>query len=220
MITRSRLLLAAVVAALTLAAGVQAASANRLMLSNQSLSIAWNVVKIANSGARIEIKCPMTLEGSFHSRTLSKVSGQLIGYITRALLMGASCNSRLNTTTTLFLNGIEAGTNTLPWHIRYDSFAGRLPAITSVRIQIIGASILVNALGFECLYQSTAGLPLFADANIEVGSTVSSLKFVETASIPRFMGNMLCPQNVIFEGTSNAPVLQGTTNTIRITLVQ
>lgn len=212
----SRLLTATVASALLLAAAVGTASANRLLLSNQNLTITWSVAKIAIPTSSVEIRCRVQLEGSFHSRSISKVSGALIGHITEAGITQASC-VRNGITVALFLRTAESGVETLPWHIRYDSFTGRLPRIEGVRIQIIGLSLQLNVGGMLCLYASTPGLPLYATFGIEEGGTVTKLRFLETAGIPK-TGGMLCPEPVIFQGDGTV-VLRGTTNAIRITLV-
>jgi ABC-type amino acid transport substrate-binding protein len=186
MTTCRKLLLAALIAAASLAALVGSAAARRLQLSEQHIRAEWGVAELArfsDAGGTFGINCRLTVEGSFHSRTLSKVCGQLIGYITDAFAPTCEAMGEV-----AVLNGIEpvhTGTiapNLLPWHVRFDSFTGTLPNITSIRIQVIGAAILYWNAFSGCLFRSTAEKPLFARLNIAAGGTITSMQWEETFS--------------------------------------
>lgn len=120
-------LLAVVGGAVLLGALVGPASARSLSSSSQTFRMMFSRLEWENGFVRT--RCPVTLEGSFHSRIIAKVSGTLIGLIT-AVPRG-TCT--LNTMTVL--------TETLPWHVRYTSFAASLPAIVQVTLNVIGFSI-------------------------------------------------------------------------------
>ena len=113
----------AMAAATLLLAGVAAsASARSLSTSEQSLRATWSSVEFAGSGATI--RCRVTLEGSFHARSISKVRGALAGAVTRAII-GHPCTGGEAWAD----NGTESeplGTapNKLPFHITYESFQG------------------------------------------------------------------------------------------------
>jgi len=221
--TRIRLGLAALTTALIFAAAVSTAAARRLQLSNQNITAKWTALTFSSEagGEGIEIACPLTLEGSFHSRTISKVSGQLIGYITRANLTSASCIFRGGATHMQILNGTEGTTTSLPWHIQYNSFAGTLPRIRGVRLALIGFAFLTRAiLGVTCLYKSTQREPLFGIVEVnEATGAVTGLRADETGTIPLFAGGFGCPGSEFFAG--RAGVTQtGTEAAITIRLVQ
>jgi hypothetical protein len=163
--------LAAGVLVVTLAlAGSATVAARRLAFNSTSfrMSLPLGYGELFGS-----IECVVTFEGSFHSRTLSKVSGQLVGYITRAAATrpcreGAAAEGWV-------LNGTETppgGTavQTLPWHLRFLSFSGTLPAITAIRIQVVGMSFLYRNTIFACLYRSTTGEPWFFILNRETAT--------------------------------------------------
>jgi len=95
------------------------------------------------------VRCPVTLEGSFHSKTTSKVAGQLVGYISRVTVGNASCTSGHST----------ALTETLPWHITYEGFTGTLPRITEIHILLVGAAFRFELLGSFCLARTTTTEP-------------------------------------------------------------
>ncbi|MGN6189051.1 MAG: hypothetical protein ACTHOE_09140 [Conexibacter sp.] len=141
-------ILSTIAATVLLALLVSTASATRLEISSQTLRTAFSRLIIAESfGSTTE--CQVTLEGSLHSRTIQKVAGTLIGYITRADLGACAAG-----TATIL-------TETLPWHLRYLSFNGTLPNITRVVSNIIGVAFRARLpTGSNCLARSTAEEPV------------------------------------------------------------
>lgn len=138
---------AGVVAALMLAVAVTTATAGRIQLSSQQFRATWAPVSFQISAG--VMRCNVTLEGSLHSRTLAKVSGALVGHISRASI--GSCVG----------GELRPLPESLPWHVRYSSFSGTLPRISTVRFGIVGFTLWFNHLfGIRCLYRSTAGEPL------------------------------------------------------------
>jgi hypothetical protein len=220
--TRTKLLITTLTAAVVLAAAVGTATARRLETSNQFIRVVWNALKFnEGGGGGPSVTCPVTLEGSFHSRTISKVSGQLIGYITRAALTRNGCVLAGGAENIRILNGVEEPTNTLPWHVRYDSFEGTLPNIAGIRLQLIGAAFLLTAFGVSCLYKSTEASPAFGNALLNAGHVVTDLKPREEKTIPKFAGGALCPNTGRFSSAAASTVsLLGATTSIIITLVQ
>ena len=85
------LVLALAAAAMALAAGT--ASATRLSVNTTRFDVRWNLpenplVFLAPFGSNIS--CGVTLLGSFHNRTITKMSESLIGYVTRSGLIDLS----------------------------------------------------------------------------------------------------------------------------------
>src|SRR5262245_52268270 len=127
--TRSRLSFATLTAIVLMSISVSSTSANRLSISNQGFRIAWAALDFfSEGGTEAAIECPVTLEGTFHRRTIVKIRGSLVGAVTRAVIGGERCIGARAT----------ALTNTLPWHVTYESFRGRLPAIERVRLLLRG----------------------------------------------------------------------------------
>jgi hypothetical protein len=154
---------AALLVVLTLALAVGAAQANRLRLSATSFSMRWRELYFAKGVGSEEgsvARCPLTLSGSFHSTTLSKVSGSLVGYVTSADM--ATCSQ--GSATLLRAN--------LPWHVTYTGFLGTLPNITGVRVGVIGFSVSIFSpvLFRACLMRTTTLEPLGLALSREVGS--------------------------------------------------
>jgi len=145
-----KLLLAAVGATVLLGALVSSASARNFEQSSQRTRAIFTNVEFHLPGATT--RCALTLEGSLHSRTIAKVAGSLVGYITRADLGVCAAGTATILTTTL------------PWHVRYSGFEGALPEIRSAITHIIGASWRVRESGgIACLSRSTAGEPVIGN---------------------------------------------------------
>jgi hypothetical protein len=221
---RSRLLLATLVAAASLAVAVSTAGARRIEFSDQHIRAYWGGFTptiLSDGGGFFIIECVATVEGSFHSRTLSKVSGQLIGYITAAVVPFVCEEGEV-----AILNGIEpvhTGTvspNRLPWHIRFDSFTGVLPRITGIRIQIIDASILLWNAFAGCLYRSTSARPLYAILEVVEGRIVD-MRWNEAFNIPLAVTLFgFCPAGGRLSERSESLEAQGMTTRVFVRLVQ
>ncbi len=106
------------------------------------------------------LECRLSLEGTLHNGLLEKVSGILLGYITRASF--ESCSGGVFATLT----------ENLPWHIRYAAIAGTLPSAVT--------SLLVMLVGFEFQFESAAATCLYGNAAI--GGSLPTTKVSETTS--------------------------------------
>jgi len=202
---RTKLVLTALTAALVLSAAVGSASATRLEISNTGIRVLYRALTFSESGGGSETICPVTLEGTFHSRTISKVANSLVGFITRAFSASASCTGAGRAV-------VLAGT--LPWHVRYESFEGTLPNITGINLLLEGASFLITEFGVSCLYRGQAR----GTAVREAGGAIT-LRADPNRLIPKSSGGILCPANGRFAGAEPVTNLGGTTP-IRVTLVR
>ncbi|MGN6189049.1 MAG: hypothetical protein ACTHOE_09130 [Conexibacter sp.] len=198
-----KLLLAAVGATVLLGALVSTASATRLESSSQTLRTAFTSVRFRETfGSTTD--CAVTLEGSLHSRTIQKVAGTLIGYITRADL--GPC-AGTGTATIL--------TETLPWHVRYLAFSGTLPNITRLIINVIGSAFRVRfPTGSNCLARSTPEEP--AIGTFERDITTRELTAAEIGG--RIRTSCLNISGT-FESSRNRPTVLGGTAGITVTLI-
>jgi hypothetical protein len=177
------------------------ACAARLSLSSSTFRI------ISGPGEREgTIICPLTLEGSFHSRTLAKVANSLIGYITRASLNEGLCTGGRAT----YLR------ETLPWHLQYAGFSGTLPNIASIGTKIIGLSYVAVEPPFEmrCLYRTTAETPGIGIWSREVGGRIINFRFGENE---RIRGSCGFERNLI--GSTPGVTELGSTTAITLTLI-
>ncbi len=213
-----KLLLTALTAAIVLGGVVGTASARRFETSNQLIRVVWSSLRFANSAAAEasqEVRCPVTLEGSFHSKTISKVCGQLVGLISRAALTRSACTFRSITEVEIL-----PPSATRVWRILYVSFTGTLPIIRTIRVKLIAASFRLGVSGIQCLFESTNTSPALGDIELnETTGAVTGLRAISTSPIPKHEGGILCPGSLIFEGTGTVTQL-GNTTAITIKLVQ
>ncbi|MFL5909760.1 MAG: hypothetical protein ACJ768_04220 [Gaiellaceae bacterium] len=142
MARRIKVTLLGLVAALTmLAAFVPPASARTFSFDDNNFRAAWSSIEFSSESIST-VRCPLTLEGTFVGRTVAKRAGAVIGRVIRADFRGGLAAGECTNGTA------RANTETLPWDITYDSFAGTLPNITSVRLSLIGASFEADSLDF------------------------------------------------------------------------
>ena len=136
----TKLLLASLTATAILAMAISSASANRLSVSNNRLwRVTWTSLRFLNNVNTNTVLCPVTLEGSFHSATIVKTIGALLGYVTRASLIN-NCTGGHAT----------IRTETLPWHIRYRGYSGTLPNITLIILGLSRTRFRVETGGITC----------------------------------------------------------------------
>jgi hypothetical protein len=191
-------------ALIMLAALATTASAAHLRDSSQNIRAVWTGLEYE---AGVTVRCPVTVEGSFHSSTISKTAGALIGYISRAIIGEASCSGGRARTLT----------ENLPWHIRYASFEGTLPNITRVNLNVIGIRFLLLATfpiigSVSCLYVTEASHPATMSPVRENGGAITSV-----AAGGSINGTGICPEGR-FGGSGRVSVL-GTTTAISVTLI-
>jgi len=198
---------AALTATLALALAVGSASANRLSYSENRFRIIWASLTFSESGGNFPITCPVTLEGSFVARTVAKTREATVGYINRASVNSPGCTEGQATILS----------ETLPWTVKFQSFTGTLPNITSVRHSLIGAAFQVEpGLGIVCLARSSEAHPAAGEANREAGGNITSL--TPDASLPLPITGNACPSAGIFGGSGEVYV-QGTTQRVRLSLI-
>jgi len=198
-----KVLLAVASATVLLGALASSASGRALSLSNQSMRATFSSVEV---NIFEEVRCQMTLESSFHSRTFGKVAGSLIGYITSAIVGPCSAG-----TTATILRG------TLPWHVRYAGFLGTLPNIISIRTNVVGAGLRIGVSGFACLFRTTEVEP----GIMTYGRNTTTQEITEASISGRIRTGSECFNLAGTFRSGSAPVsLLGTSSTrITVTLI-
>src|SRR6185436_3861009 len=181
-------------------------SARNLSTSNSNIRADFRPLVFFNGEARLT--CDVTLEGSFHYRTIVKSRLSLVGYITRVDVNEAGC------TGAGLLAGARARANreTLPWHISYEGFTGRLPNFDStILLQHTDFTIFNIFLVGSCIYEGNARL--FFDR------ALNELRVDETTGIPKTPGSPgACPASGAPGGRTRATLL-GTSTPITVTLI-
>jgi len=187
-------------AALILAVAVSPASARSFSLSSQQIGVAWSPLNfIVGPFESNTIRCTLSLEGSFHTRTFAKVRESLVGYVTRSAIQSPCTNGEFH---------VLAET---PWHLRYEGFTGALPRITSIRTRLIEFSIWFNsALGPRCLYRSTVTNPAAFTLSFESGIPTGAALEV---SLPETQGGM-CLGTIRVEGRGGRVTTEATLSLI------
>ena len=217
--TRAKLLLGGLTVALVMAAAISSTSAHRLQSSEIIYRSTWGPIEFTAGG--VTIRCDATIEHTLHSRTISKVSGLLIGNIDRVQITRPCTGGEA-----YFLNAVENLEGSivpfrLPWHVRYASFNGALPRIERVRLQVIELALLlrVTILGMvlNCLYESTEARPaiLILNVNTETGR-VEGIEAESGSTIPRATGVAACPTTAVWRDRGVARSLTGEVITIRL----
>jgi hypothetical protein len=203
---RIKLLLAGLAAALLLSMAVGGASANRISLSNKNFRDVWTSIELTSETGTI--RCPMTIEGSFHSAMIAKVAA-LVGHITRATTPSGTCTNGSKT----------INQEALPWHMHYTDYAGTLPAIWDIGFDIVGMKFTKTSGGLTCTSITTTANPARANANLGARGVIIGVRWDETAVIPA-RGGFFCELagNWRFAGTGTMTLL-GTTTPIAMTLI-
>jgi hypothetical protein len=179
-----------------LSAVVSVASAGRRSVSSQTFR--WAIARWDISGGFGTTECPVTLEGSYHSRTFAKVIGALIGYVTRAVLGVCPRGSA-----TVLLP-------TLPIHARYAGFGGTLPNYSwwDKLLNFLGLEVKEPTFGVTCLL---SGGTLRARENREASGALTSVELTGRS-----------PSSCGIEGTvsgTGAVTVAGSAARITITLI-
>jgi hypothetical protein len=182
-------LLVALAAMLVLALGASSAWASR----GVELSVATGelgsvradsrALTFTDTGGTAEIICEVNRTLRLE-RTIAKSVGARVGQVTRVDIRNC--------------RGGSVRVLNLPWTVSYVSFAGTLPNITSVRLELRGAAFLISAFfGIaECLYRGNA-------QGTTVGNPVSEIRADESIVTPLFdesLSSVSCPREGIFRG--------------------
>ena len=192
--TRSKLLVAALIAMLALSIGAGIASANRSIQTNPGgvTRITFRELRFSGSEGGVVITCRVVLTANLNAR-IAKARGSAAGSITAVEVRECRGGAAI----------VRA--ETLPWAVQFDSFGGTLPRITSVRLRLIRATFLLEVFGVRCRYQGNA-------EGITNGPEVTTLRADERIAIPGG-GEFLCPPSGTFGGTGTVAPTQ------RLTLV-
>lgn len=172
------------------------AFAGRLSLSSQTVRATF--ARVNFSGGLGTIECQLTVEGSFHTRTLAKVEGLLFGYITAA------------TVGTCARGSATVLRETMPWHQVFGSFAGTLPNITRITAHIRGARFRLRepTFGIQCV-------ALLDDILLISNEALGVLTSAELAGT----AEQDCGIPATISGRSNSFTVLGAATRITVTLI-
>jgi hypothetical protein len=205
-----RLLLAIATALVVVAATASHAFANRFEWSANNFRIVWTNFEWKFEGGG-GILCPVTMEGTFHSRTFVKTLELLIGHVTAAASAPmANC-----------MGGRIIPDVTTPWNIRYSGFTGTLPAITSVKVRIVSMRWRIFDGLNECILTTEAAKPFKGAFNINAAGEALTFRPDETGRIELVAGTeIICFFVTVFPAANNGNVtLLGVTTKLRLRLI-
>ena len=206
----SKLILAGLTASLLMAIAISGtATAQTFSLNNMNFRVVWRTLEFKNETGLGTIRCPVTLEGSFHSQTISKVEKALIGQVSRGTVGSASCTSGPAT----------IDQESLPWHITYNGFRGILPRINSIRLLLSGPRFqLREPFGATCQASADTAHEARGEAFLNASGEVTTIRPDRTPNIPL---TGCAASNGRFEAPEGDGIvtLLGTTTRIRVTLI-
>jgi hypothetical protein len=217
-----KVLMAALAASMLLSALTTTASARNLSVSNQNFRLVWDSLSLS-SGLGVDIECRVTLEGSFHRRTIAKVARSLIGAVTSAISDSANCTGG----TGWAHNGRESilgrtAAQSLPWHVTYEDFAGTLPRIETIDVLLRGIRFTILIPGICLATYGRAEDNITGRVAIEAGgnaTTITPVNGQNSASLLTIHEQpFFCPSRGLFLGTGDVS-LTGNDTPIRVTLI-
>jgi hypothetical protein len=216
--TSAKLGLAALVAALLLASAISTASARSLSVSEQSFKETFASYEF---NASVTIRCRTTFEGSFHTRTIVKIVGSLIGSISRAIVAHPCTGGEVWIDDGVSIQPLGTAPKKLPFHVRYRGFTGTLPSLGSYFIGINTSFVVQGTvLGLTC--RGRYGRPEDSISNVgarEAGGGITSITANGRASLVEELGpNRVCPASASLVGTGTMVNLT-TAARVTITLI-
>jgi hypothetical protein len=187
-------------AAASLGLLVGAASAGRLSTTSQTARDTFREVRF--SGGFGTTVCNVTAEGSFHSKTIAKTAGLLLGYLTSVAVGGCTQGSA----TVL--------RETLPWHVRYQGFTGTLPNISTVVLRVVGVAFAIRepVFGITCLARATEAVPTIVTFTREASGALTGSEIGGTLPTN-------CGAEGTLQGTSNSFTVLNSASRITVTLI-
>ena len=183
---RTKTILPLLAATALLALAASGASARSFSFSEKNFELIWNPALTSktqltfgdNSGS-IVIECNVTLLGRYSVNTVAKRTEVNQGTINHGETEGCR-----NGTLTI-------RTETMPWNLRYRSFTGTLPAITTITTGMIGATFRVRERnGATCISQTTTAEPGVGIIEERL-TNLETIRADETRTI-RLGGEFLC----------------------------
>jgi hypothetical protein len=203
--TIGKLALAGLTVTLCMSLAVSTASAARLSMSSRTFRLTWSSLRFEELEFGSTFACPVTLDGSFNSSTIRKVMSAVIGYVNRAA----------HGTCTGTVEEFEFGQETLPWAVKYQSFTGTLPNITSIGLTRESDTIRHRVGAVVCVYRRVG-----AGTGLSIGAGGAVTAITETAVNWTLIQGMHppCPSAERMNGNGSVSVL-GTTTAISVRLI-
>jgi hypothetical protein len=197
--------LSTVTAMLLLCGAISSASSRSISVSDQSFRVSWSSLEFQVREVTT-IRCRVTLEGSFHTRTIAKVARALIGAISRAIVSHPCTGGEA-----WMDNGVEntpgGRFNRLPFHFTYENFVAPtgLPNITAIGVLLSRTSFVIQAGGLCTGRYGTSEDNISLVAAIRRGGFFQTLERIVSGinkvwHLVRQLGGIFCPRELTLEG--------------------
>lgn len=194
-----QLALAGLAATLLLGLAANPTYAGRLSLTARTFKIAWPRLELTDETSTARAICPVTLQGSFHSTTLRKTVGAVLGYATRHETGRCSVGEA----------ELERGISGV-WSIQYVGFTGTLPRISGFTVKIVEVHYSFRAFNNEvCGYFEIGAEQPKGTFQIEASARITGFVLDTTVFLPRTGLNFFCPQRSAQRGTATVTTVTG-----------
>lgn len=181
--------------------GALVGGANARILSSSSQTWRATFRTVTFNGVFGNIRCSLSLEGSFNARTIGKTAVSILyGHVNSANLGPCA------TGTATILRA------TLPWHVGFYRYFGTLPNVTVIGLIIRTFSIRIREPFATCLATSSNESPAVLNLNRELGGAVATAELGGT--IPTS-----CGATGSFESSRDPFTVSGSATRITITLI-
>lgn len=183
-----KLVLASLLAVLTLGAAVQSASAYDASITPGGGFTATGTVTFSDAGGLLNIACPYTFDGTFFNGPVPLTAGSQFGQVDAVTIGGCPGGSAITL-------------NDEPWPLLLRTVLGSAPnAVTGLLFDISGfgwqLSWSIFGIPTICLYGGTIG----ALAVISSSATIPSITLLPN-TVPKVNGSQNCPSSARFNGT-------------------
>ncbi len=177
----------AALAVLALTAFAGSAPARRLRVNDQNYEWIWEGAagRLRMSTAGRTIACNITLKGQFEAASFEKVTTPALARITETVNPGAGeCQSMME-------ERFVALAST-PWEVRYESFTGTLPNISSIIVRVIRGGFRLT-LGTEvCDYPFETNRYFRATIAVDGAGRLTSITPDVARRIPSTSAGLVC----------------------------
>lgn len=206
MLTRVRIWLIACAAIAALLAIAGNGSARRLSFEGATFRIVFNPLTFRSSAGE-EIRCRVTLGGTWVGENLAKAATSTMGRITEATAAPENC-------------GVEFLTETLPWEVKYRAFTGTLPRIEQIETVFRPMAWRLRfSLFRSCLFATTIGSDVFANWVFEATRGRENLVILVNVASERIFAGTECTGLYETLSGTGRPTFRGTEIFFQVFLV-
>jgi len=194
-----QLALAGIAATLLLGLAANPTFAGRLSLTARTIKIVWPRLEFNDETGTARATCPVTLQGSFHSSTMRKTVGAVLGYV------NGHETGRCSFGEAEFERGISG-----VWSIQYVGFTGTLPSLSGFTVKIVGVKYWFTAFNNEiCTYYEAGSEQVKGTFQIEERARITGFALDTMVFLPKTGLQFFCPARSRQRGTGTVTTVTG-----------